>query len=156
MIQERDLTSGQKSRYFYFPYEFTAGVCQHSSPNARNKQFTVSAGHYSDKICLFTSRCSNQFLSGHFFNETQHSERRSELQPQPPVSSAAEHRSPVSPRLSSRGLTQKAPGWIMPLGSPWGSSFSLNFRRLKEAQGKGVFADQSQNPDHLTTLKSFE
>lgn len=41
---------------------------------------------------------------------------------------------------------------LQPLGRPWDSSHSLNFRKLKKAQVKWTFADQSQNPDHLLLL----
>lgn len=153
MIQERDLTSGQKSRYFYLPYEFTAGICQHSSPNARNKQFTVSAGHYSDTICLFTSRCSNQFLSSHFFNEIQiHREETWITAWASSVSSWAQI--PGEPQAELPRAPTEGSRLNHALGSPWGSSCTLNFRRLKEAQGKGIH--QSQDSDHLTTFKSFK
>lgn len=117
--------------------------------------------HFLLGITVTKSACSHQDVPISFclaisLMKSKYAGRRPELQPQPPVSPAAEHRSPGSPRLSSQGLKKKAAGWIMPLGSPWGSSCSLNFRRLKEAQGKGISADQSQNPDHLTTYKSFK
>lgn len=150
MIQEKYLTSGQKSGYFCFPYELAAGIYHHSSPNACNKQFAVSAGHSIDKICLSISRCSNQLLSSYFFNENPNVHRR-DLNYS--LSLACHQQLSTEPQgWTPKGSNRRLQDEPWPLGSPWGYSYSLNFRRLKEAQVKGVFADQSQNPDHLTTL----
>lgn len=66
---------------------------------------------------------------------------------------AAEHE---APGLNSKGPNQRLSAESCPFGRPWGYGHSLNFKRLEETQVKWIFADQSQNPYHLTTLKSFK